>query len=96
LNFIDVSKTARPLVFLDTPLTVDEADDSDLSVARDRGSNGQPSPYGTKPVHSGMQQVAFHNANEKSIGRSVAYEFGAFGLSGLSAGTWYSHGWEAN
>ena len=57
------------------------------------------SPYGTKPNYTDMQQVSFDNAGEKAIGGSVAYDFGyAFskaGLSGLSAGAWYAHGWGA-
>jgi hypothetical protein len=46
-----------------------------------------------------MQQVSFDNAREKAFGGSVAYDFGyAFsqiGLSGLSAGAWYTQGWDA-
>ena len=54
------------------------------------------SPYGTKPNYTDMQQVSFDNANEKAIGGSVAYDFEmAVGLSGLSAGAWYTHGWDA-
>jgi hypothetical protein len=57
------------------------------------------SPFGTKPNYTDMQQVSFDRANEKAVGASAAYDFGyAFdkqGLSGLSAGTWYSHGWDA-
>ena len=57
------------------------------------------SPYGTKPNYTDMQQASFDNAGEKAIGGSVAYDFGyAFskaGLSGLSAGAWYTHGWGA-
>ena len=57
------------------------------------------SPYGTKPNYTDMQQASFDNAREKAIGGSVAYDFGyAFskaGLSGLSAGAWYTHGWDA-
>ncbi len=57
------------------------------------------SPYGTKPNYTDMQQASFDNAGEKAIGGSVAYDFGyAFskaGLSGLSAGAWYTHGWDA-
>jgi hypothetical protein len=57
------------------------------------------SPYGTKPNYTDMQQASFDNAREKAIGGSVAYDFGyAFskaGLSGLSAGVWYTHGWDA-
>jgi hypothetical protein len=57
------------------------------------------SPFGTKPNYTDMQQVSFDNANEKAIGGSVAYDFGyAFsnlGLSGLTAGVWYTHGWDA-
>jgi len=57
------------------------------------------SPFGSKPNYTDMQQVSFDNAGEKAIGGSVAYDFGhAFGksgLSGLSAGAWYTHGWDA-
>ncbi len=57
------------------------------------------SPFGTKPNYTDMQQVSFDNASEKAIGGSVAYDFGyAFskaGLSGLSAGAWYTQGWGA-
>jgi outer membrane porin, OprD family len=57
------------------------------------------SPFGTKPNYTDMQQVSFDNANEKAVGASVAYDFGyAFsnmGLSGLTAGVWYTHGWDA-
>ena len=57
------------------------------------------SPYGTKPNYTDMQQLSFDNAGEKAIGGSVAYDFGyAFskaGLSGLSTGAWYTHGWGA-
>jgi outer membrane OprD family porin len=57
------------------------------------------SPYGTKPNYTDMQQVSFDNAGEKAICGSVAYDFGyAFskaGLSGISAGAWYTHGWDA-
>jgi hypothetical protein len=57
------------------------------------------SPFGTKPNYTDMQQVSFDNAGEKAIGGSVAYDFGyafgAFGLSGLSTGAWYTHGWGA-
>jgi len=57
------------------------------------------SPFGTKPNYTDMQQTSFDNAGEKAIGASVAYDFGpAFGnvgLSGLTAGVWYSHGWGA-
>jgi hypothetical protein len=53
------------------------------------------SQYGTKPNYTDMQQVSFDNANEKAVGGSVAYDFGSAGLSGLSAGAWYSQGWGA-
>ncbi|MET0677239.1 MAG: OprD family outer membrane porin [Bradyrhizobium sp.] len=57
------------------------------------------SPFGNQPNYTNMQQVAFSNAGEKAIGASLAYEFGhAFkdiGLDGLSAGVWYSQGWDA-
>ncbi len=53
------------------------------------------SPYGTKPNYTDMQQTSFDNANEKAIGGSVAYDFGAVGLPGLSTGAWYTHGWDA-
>ena len=42
-----------------------------------------------------MQQVSFDNANEKALGASVAYDFGALGLSGLSTGAWFTQGWDA-
>jgi hypothetical protein len=57
------------------------------------------SPFGSKPNYTDMQQVSFDNAGEKAIGGSVAYDFGyAFGnvgLSGLSAGAWFTQGWGA-
>ena len=57
------------------------------------------SPFGTKPNYTDMQQVSFDNANEKAIGASAAYDFGyafsRYGLSGLSAGAWYTQGWDA-
>lgn len=53
------------------------------------------SQYGIKPNYTDMQQVSFDNANEKAIGGSVAFDFGAVGLSGVSAGAWYTHGWDA-
>ena len=53
------------------------------------------SPFGANPNYTSMQQVTFDNANEKAIGSSIAYEYGAFGLSGLSTGVWYTHGWGA-
>ena len=53
------------------------------------------SQYGTKPNYTDMQQVSFDNANEKALGASVAYDFGALGLSGLSTGAWYTQGWDA-
>ena len=42
-----------------------------------------------------MQQLLFDNANEKAFGGSIAYDFGSVGLSGLSAGVWYTRGWGA-
>jgi outer membrane porin, OprD family len=57
------------------------------------------SPFGSKPNYTDMQQVSFDNAGEKAIGGSVAYDFGyafgGIGLSGFSAGAWYTHGWDA-
>jgi hypothetical protein len=53
------------------------------------------SPYGTKPTYTDMQQQSFDNAGEKAIGGSVAYDFTAFGLPGLSTGAWYTQGWGA-
>jgi outer membrane OprD family porin len=53
------------------------------------------SQYGTKPNYTDMQQASFDNAGEKAIGGSVAYDFGTVGLSGLSAGAWYTQGWGA-
>ena len=53
------------------------------------------SQYGTKPNYTDMQQVSFDNANEKSFGGSIAYDFGTVGLSGLSGGAWYTVGWDA-
>jgi hypothetical protein len=52
-------------------------------------------PFGGTPIYTAMQQLLFLNANEKALGGSVAYDFGMIGLSGLSAGTWYSRGWGA-
>ncbi len=42
-----------------------------------------------------MQQIAFENAGEKAFGGSVAYDFGAMGLPGVSTGIWYTRGWDA-
>jgi hypothetical protein len=54
------------------------------------------SPFGTKPNYTDMQQSSFDNAGEKAIGGSVAYDFGyAMGLSGVTAGAWYTSGWDA-
>jgi hypothetical protein len=53
------------------------------------------SQYGTKPNYTDMQQSSFDNAGEKAIGASAAYDFGQLGLPGLSAGAWYTHGWDA-
>jgi hypothetical protein len=57
------------------------------------------SPFGSKPNYTDMQQLSFDNAGEKAIGASLAYDFGPvfgkFGLSGLSTGVWYTHGWDA-
>jgi hypothetical protein len=51
--------------------------------------------FGGNPNYTGMQQLLFDNANEKAFGGSVAYDFGSVGLSGLSAGVWYTQGWGA-
>jgi hypothetical protein len=57
------------------------------------------SPFGTKPNYTDMQQVSFDNAREKAVGASLAYDlgyaFGRYGLSGLTVGAWYTHGWDA-
>lgn len=53
------------------------------------------SQYGTKPNYTDMQQSSFDNANEKAIGGSAVYDFGVLGLSGFSAGAWYTQGWGA-
>jgi hypothetical protein len=57
------------------------------------------SPFGTKPNYTDMQQVSFDNAREKAVGGSLAYDlgyaFGKYGLSGLTIGAWYTHGWDA-
>jgi hypothetical protein len=57
------------------------------------------SQFGSKPNYTDMQQLSFDNAGEKSIGGSVAYDFGNkfadAGLSGLTAGVWYARGWGA-
>ncbi len=54
------------------------------------------SPFGTKPNYTDMQQVSFDNAGEKALGGSLAYDFGyALGLPGVSAGAWYTQGWDA-
>ena len=52
-------------------------------------------PFGGNPNYTGMQQLLFDNANEKAFGGSIAYDFGSVGLSGLSAGVWYTRGWGA-
>jgi outer membrane porin, OprD family len=52
-------------------------------------------PFGANPNYTAMQQLLFTNANEKAIGGRIAYAFDTMGLSGLSAGTWYTHGWGA-
>jgi hypothetical protein len=60
------------------------------------GAGSNPiSPFGGNPNYTSMQQVTFDNANEKAIGGSIAYDLGTAGLSGLSAGVWYTHGWDA-
>jgi hypothetical protein len=60
------------------------------------GAGSNPvSPFGGNPNYTSMQQVTFDNANERTIGGSIAYEFGAFGLPGLSTGVWYTRGWDA-
>ena len=57
------------------------------------------SAYGTKPNYTDMQQVSFDNAGEKALGASLAYDFGyafgRYGLTGFSAGGWYTQGWDA-
>jgi hypothetical protein len=54
------------------------------------------SPFGTRPTYTDMQQIAFENAGEKAFGGSVAYDLGyAMGLPGVSAGIWYTRGWDA-
>ena len=57
------------------------------------------SPYSSKPNYTDMQQISFDNANEKAIGASIAYDFGyafgQYGLTGFSAGVWYTQGWDA-
>ena len=53
------------------------------------------SQYGTKPNYTDMQQASFDNANEKAVGASLAYDFSGLGLSGVSAGAWYTQGWDA-
>ena len=57
------------------------------------------SPYSSKPNYTDMQQISFDNANEKALGASVAYDFGyafgQYGLTGFSAGAWYTQGWDA-
>ena len=58
-----------------------------------RGS-GLYTPFGANPNYTGMQQLLFTNANEKAIGGSIAYSFERH-FSGLSAGAWYTHGWDA-
>src|SRR6266436_4983470 len=52
-------------------------------------------PFGANPNYTAMQQLLFTNANEKAFGGSIAYDFGTVGLSGLSAGAWYTQGWDA-
>ena len=52
-------------------------------------------PFGANPNYTAMQQLLFTNANEKAFGGSIAYDFGTVGLSGLSAGAWYTKGWGA-
>lgn len=55
------------------------------------GAGANPiSPVGGNPNYASMQQLTFDNANEKALGASIAYDFGALGLSGLSVGTWYT------
>jgi hypothetical protein len=55
------------------------------------------SPFGSKPNYTDMQQFSFDNAGEKAIGGSIAYDFGTLipDLSGLTAGAWYSQGFDA-
>jgi hypothetical protein len=52
-------------------------------------------PFGANPNYTAMQQLLFTNANEKAFGGSLAYDFGTVGLSGISAGVWYTQGWGA-
>jgi hypothetical protein len=52
-------------------------------------------PSGANPNYTAMQQLLFTNANEKAFGGSIAYDLGTVGLSGLSAGAWYTYGWDA-
>jgi hypothetical protein len=53
------------------------------------------SPFGGNPNYASMLQLLFNNANQKAIGGSIAYDLGTVGFSGLSAGVWYTHGWDA-
>jgi hypothetical protein len=57
------------------------------------------SQFGTKPNYPDMQQVSFDNAREKAFGASATYDFGnlfgKYGLSGFSAGAWYTRGSDA-
>jgi hypothetical protein len=52
-------------------------------------------PFGGNPNYMAMQILLFTNANEKAFGASLEYDFGTVGLSGLSAGTWFTQGWGA-
>ena len=72
-----------------------------LFVAGSITGNGSHifSPFGIAPNYTNMLEASFSRAGEKAFGGSVAYDFGyafsAIGLSGLKAGAWYTHGWDA-
>ncbi|MFG3592476.1 OprD family outer membrane porin [Bradyrhizobium sp. RDI18] len=51
--------------------------------------------FGGNPNYASMLQLTFDNANQKAVGGSIAYDLGTVGLSGLSIGAWYMHGWDA-
>jgi hypothetical protein len=52
------------------------------------------SPFGTKPKYTDMQQSSFDSAGEKAIGGSAEYDFSGIGLPGVTAGAWYTRGWD--
>jgi hypothetical protein len=68
-------------------------------VAGSINGDGQQiySPYGFNPNYTNMQEASFDYAGEKAFGGSIAYDFSYpfVGLSGLSAGVWYTRGWDA-